>query len=88
MIDHLFLFKECATSKCLVVEIVNSGLDGSSAGFHGSHQILLWHASGAEHVAVGEVLSGDVANRQLGQDDLRRKYCFEILFYLAKSSFN
>jgi hypothetical protein len=52
---------------------VNGGLDGTSAGLHGSHKILLGHASGAEHVAVGKVLSGDVADRELGQDDLKNK---------------
>jgi hypothetical protein len=70
---YLFLFKEGATSKSQFVEIVNGGLDGTSAGLHGSHKILLGHASGAEHVAVGKVLSGDVADRELGQDDLKNK---------------
>lgn len=46
------------------------GLDGSLGGLGQVLQVLVFDAACAEHVAVREVLGGQVADGQLGEHDL------------------
>ena len=68
---YLLFFKESAVAECLVVQVVNGGLDGTAAGFHRAGKILVGDASGAEHVSVGKVLRGNITDWQFGEDNLK-----------------
>lgn len=58
----LLLFETVARSEDGIVHTGDSSEDRSSASFHGPLEIFINNAPSAEHVAVGEVLSGDVSN--------------------------
>lgn len=62
----LSLFKVLASTQHGIAQVGDGREDGATAGLHRSLEILVGHATGAEHVAIGEILSGHVANRQLG----------------------
>ena len=66
----LLLLKVLARSEGAVAQIVDCGLDGAAARLHGADEVLLGDAAGAEHVAVGKVLRGDVADGELGEHNL------------------
>lgn len=69
-LSYLLFLELFAKSEGSLVEVVHRGLDGPSAGLHRPDEVLLGDAPCAEHVAVGEVLRGHVANGQLGKHHL------------------
>lgn len=61
--DLLFL-EDLARAEHARCQVLHGRLDRAAARFHRSLEILLDHSTGAEHVSVGKVLRGHVADGQ------------------------
>eukprot|EP00047_Mylnosiga_fluctuans_P001742 m.221713 g.221713 ORF g.221713 m.221713 type:complete len:557 (-) comp10637_c0_seq1:26-1696(-) len=65
----LLLLEERALAQRVGGHVVDRGLDRATARLHRALQIIVGHAAGTEHVAIGKPLSGNIANGQLAEDD-------------------
>lgn len=68
--SELDFFEFTAGSEDGGLESVDGGLDDSSGGLGHTLEVFVGHSSGAEHVSVGEVLSSQISDRELGKHDL------------------
>lgn len=66
----LALVEGPAHAEVVGLDVGAGGLDGGAGGLDDAVHVLGGDAAGAEDVAVGEVLGGEVADGLLGQDDL------------------
>ena len=66
----LALLKVLARAEHRISEVGDGGENRAAAGLHGAPQVLIGHAAGAKHVAVGKVLRGHVTDGQLRQHHL------------------
>lgn len=66
----LALVKSAAGAEVLGVDVGARALDGGSRGLDDALHVVAGYAAGAEDVAVGKVLGGEVADGELGQDHL------------------
>jgi hypothetical protein len=69
-ISELHFFEFLTGSENLFRDTVSSSLHDSSSGFGASIEITKRASSSAEDVSVSEVLSGQISNGELGENDL------------------
>lgn len=73
-ISKLDFFEFLTGSENLFGDTVSSSLHDSSSGFGASIEITKRASSSAEDVSVSEVLSGQISNRELGENDLSTSF--------------
>lgn len=67
---NLLLLEPLTPSQMLLANVGASRLDRSSHGLHHALEVVHGYASGAEDVAVGKVLGGEIADGETGEHDL------------------
>ena len=67
---HLHLLELTAGAQHALVNVVHRGLDLCASGLLNALDVVIGNAAGTEHSAVGEVLSGQIANWKAGQHDI------------------